>query len=206
MTDRVTLFGDSISGNCYKIQLLCAELGIDHDWQEIDILAGETHSDEFLAMNANGKIPLLRLADGRVLAESNAILSYLAYGNALSGTDAFSRAKVLQWMFFEQYSHEPYVAASRFILRYLGKSHARYATLEEKRVPGYKALDVMELMLSGSDYLLQSGYSLADIALYAYTHVAHEGGFKLDAYPHLQGWLARVASRPRHVAMQSRQV
>lgn len=203
MSDRITVFGDSISGNCYKIQLLCAELGIDYDWREIDILAGETRTDEFLAMNANGKIPLLRLADGRLLAESNAILGYLAEGTALAGGDRFARAQVLQWLFFEQYSHEPNIATSRFIMRYLGSPPERQAALEEKKVSGYKALDVLEMRLAGSDYLLDEGFTIADIALYAYTHVAHEGGFDLQAYPSLRAWLDRIAARDAHVPMRA---
>ena len=202
MTGTMTVYGDSISGNCYKIQLLCAELGIDYDWREIDILAGETRTAEFLAMNANGKIPLLRLPDGRVLAESNAILCYLAEGSALAGEDRFARAEVLQWMFFEQYSHEPNIATSRFIIRYLGNPPDRRAALEEKKAAGYKALDVMEKRLAGADYLLASGFTLADIALYAYTHVADEGGFDLQSYPAIRAWLERIAARDAHVVMQ----
>ena len=202
MTAMMTVFGDSISGNCYKIQLLCAELGIDYDWREIDILAGETRTKEFLAMNANGKIPLLRLPDGRVLAESNAILSYLAEGSALAGENRFARAEVLQWMFFEQYSHEPNIATSRFIIRYLGNPPERRAALEEKKAAGYKALDVMEKRLAGAEYLLDGGFTLADIALYAYTHVADEGGFDLQTYPAICAWLERIAARESHVIMQ----
>lgn len=203
MTGKITVFGDSISGNCYKIQLLCAELGIDYDWREVDILAGETRTKEFLAMNANGKIPLLRLPDGRVLAESNAILCYLAEGSFLAGgKDRFTRAEVLQWMFFEQYSHEPYIATARFIIRYLGNPPDRRAALEEKKAAGYKALDVMEKSLAGADYLLDCGFTLADIALYAYTHVAHEGGFDLQSYPAIRAWLERIAARDAHVVMQ----
>lgn len=202
MTGTMTVYGDSISGNCYKIQLLCAELGIDYDWREIDILAGETRTAEFLAMNANGKIPLLRLPDGRVLAESNAILCYLAEGSALAGEGRFARAEVLQWMFFEQYSHEPNIATSRFIIRYLGNPPDRRAALEEKKAAGYRALDVMEKRLAGAEYLLDSGFTLADIALYAYTHVADEGGFDLQSYPAIRAWLERVAARDAHVVMQ----
>jgi glutathione S-transferase len=203
MSNGLTIFGDSISGNCYKIQLLCAELGIDYEWREIDILAGETRTREFLAMNANGKIPLLRLADGRCLAESNAILAYLADGTALAGGDRFARAEVLQWLFFEQYSHEPNIATSRFIMRYLGNPPDRAAALAEKKAGGYKALDVMEKRLAASDYLLDAGFSIADIALYAYSHVAHEGGFDLQGYPCLRTWLDRIAARDAYVPMRA---
>ncbi len=142
--DKFVVYGDSRSGNCYKIKLLCSQLGIAYEWREVDILAGDTRTAEFLAMNANGKIPLLALPDGRYLAESNAILAYLADGAELAGSDRFLRAAVLQWMFFEQYSHEPNIATSRFIIQYLGNPPDRRAALEEKRLGGYKALDVME--------------------------------------------------------------
>ncbi len=202
MDEQILVYGDSISGNCYKIQLLCAQLDIPHDWQEIDILAGDTRSPEFLAMNANGKIPLLALPDGRYLPESNAILVYLAEGSELAGSDRFSRAQVLRWLFFEQYSHEPNIATSRFIIKYLGNPPDRQAALVEKRVGGYKALDVMEGRLDNHSFIAGPGYSIADIALYAYTHVADEGGFDLKDYPAVRAWLARVEATPGYVAMR----
>lgn len=204
MSEKLLIYGDSKSGNCYKIQLLCAELGIDYDWQEVDILAGETRTPEFLAMNANGKIPLARLADGRVLAESNAILCFLADGTALAGTDAWSRAEILQWLFFEQYSHEPNIATSRFIVRYLGNPPERRSALEEKRSAGYEALDVMESRLTAHDVVAGDDFSVADIALYAYTHVADEGGFDLAGYPAIRRWIGRIESRPAYVPMSAR--
>ena len=197
------IYGDSRSGNCYKIQLLCAELGIDHDWQEVDILAGETRTPEFLAMNPNGRIPLARFADGRYLAESNAIISYLADGTGFGGCDPWSRAEILQWLFFEQYSHEPFIATSRFIIRYLGNPPEKRAVLEEKREGGQRALAILEQQLSGKDYLLGRDMTLADIALYAYTHVADEGGFDLADYSNIRTWIARIASRPGYVPMRS---
>ena len=197
------VYGDSKSGNCYKIKLLCAELGLEFDWREVDILAGETRTEEFLAMNANGKIPLLSLPDGGFLAESNAILSYLADGTPLAGSDRFARAEVLQWMFFEQYSHEPNIATSRFIIQYLGNPPDRQQALAEKRKAGYAALGVMERRLENGDYLLNEGFTIADIALYAYTHVADEGGFELDSYPAIREWLARIAARERYVPMEA---
>ena len=203
MKKELLIIGDSKSGNCYKIQLLCAELGIDYQWREVDILAGETRTPEFLAMNANGKIPLARLPDGRFLAESNAILAYLADGTALAGTDRYTRAEVLQWLFFEQYSHEPNIATSRFIIQYLGNPPGKQAALQEKRTGGYKALDVMEERLSGHDYFCDTGFTIADIALYAYTHVADEGGFDLEAYTSVRSWLKRIAAREAHVAMRA---
>ncbi len=205
MIDQIILvYGDSISGNCYKIQLLCAQLDIPHDWQEVDILKGDTRTDEFLEMNANGKIPLLALSDGRYLAESNAILAYLAEGSELAGSDRFSRAQVLQWMFFEQYSHEPNIATSRFIIKYLGSPPDRQAALEEKRVGGYKALDVMENQLGDHTFIAGTKYSIEDIALYAYTHVADDGGFDLKEYPEVRAWLGRVEATPAYVPMRSK--
>ncbi len=202
MTDeKILVYGDSISGNCYKIQLLCSQLDIPYDWQEVDILQGDTRTDEFLAMNANGKIPLLALPDGRYLVESNAILVFLADGSELAGFDSFSRAKVLQWMFFEQYSHEPNIATSRFIIQYLGSPPERQAALEEKRVGGYKALAVMEGQLEDNSFIAGPDYSIADIALYAYTHVANEGGFDLKDYPSVRAWLERVEGTQGFVAM-----
>ena len=203
MTDeRILIYGDSISGNCYKLQLLCAQLDIPYDWQEVDILKGDTRTNEFLAMNANGKIPLLALPDGRYLAESNAILSYLSADSELAGGDQFARAEVLQWMFFEQYSHEPNIATSRFIVKYLGSPPDRQDALEEKRVAGYKALDVMEGQLGDNEFIAGPKYSIADIALYAYTHVAADGGFDLKDYSAIREWLSRVEATPGYIPMR----
>ena len=205
MTDKkILVYGDSISGNCYKIQLLCSQLNIPYDWQEMDILAGDTRTSEFLAMNANGRVPLLVLPDGRYLAESNAILCYLAAESELAGRDRFARAEILQWMFFEQYSHEPNIATSRFIVKYLGSPPDRLAALEEKRVAGYKALDVMEKQLGDEAFIAGPKYSIADIALYAYTHVADDGGFDLKEYPDIRAWLGRVEATPAYVPMRSK--
>ncbi len=202
MTDRpVRLYGDSRSGNCYKLKLLCAEMDIGYEWQEVDILAGDTRTPEFLLMNPNGRIPLLELPDGRHLAESNAILCYLADGSEFLGGTAFDRAIVLQWLFFEQYSHEPYIATSRFIIQYLGTPPERAAELEQKKAGGYQALGVMETALADHDWLTGDRFTIADIALYAYTHVADEGGFSLADYPQVRAWLERVRTRPKHVPM-----
>lgn len=201
MSDGLRVYGDSKSGNCYKVQLTAAELGLDYEWQEIDILAGESRTPEFLAMNPNGRIPLARLPDGRYLAESNAIISYLADGTELAGSDPWSRAEVLQWMFFEQYSHEPNIATSRFIIKYLGNPPDRRAALAEKKKAGYQALDVMEGQLADRNFMTGDRFTLADIALYAYTHVAHEGDFSLEDYPAIRGWMDRIAARDRYVAM-----
>lgn len=192
MSNRIELYGDSISGNCYKLQLACAQLDIDYTWHEIDILAGGSRTEEFLAMNPNGRVPLMALPDGRYLSESNAILCYLADDSALDGDDRFERANVLRWMFFEQYSHEPYIATSRFIIQYLGRPEEREGDLESRRGGGYMALDVMEQELTDNDFVANDKYSIADIALYAYTHVADEGGFDLGNYPQIRAWLERV--------------
>lgn len=197
------VWGDSKSGNCYKIRHLCAELGVDYEWQEVDILAGETRTPEFLAMNPNGKIPLVRLDDGRTLAESNAILAWLADGSPLAGTDRYERAVVLQWMFFEQYSHEPNIATSRFILRYLGNPPDRKAVLAEKHVAGERALGVMEQRLSTNDFMAGPRFTIADIALFAYTQVADEGGFDLGPFAAIRAWIERIVRRPRFVPMQA---
>jgi glutathione S-transferase len=204
LTDVIQFHGDSISGNCYKLQLACSELGIEYEWHELDILAGDTRSDEFLALNPNGKVPLMVLADGRCLPESNAILSYLAAETELAGDDRYARANVLQWLFFEQYSHEPFIATSRFIVKYLGSPPERETELEAQQPGGYKALAVMEQQLQAQDFLANDKYSIADIALFAYTHVAHEGGFELTEFPSVRRWLRRVDSRPRFTPMRSR--
>ena len=196
------IYGDPISGNCYKLQLVCAQLGIEHTWHETDIMAGDTRSEEFLAMNPNGKVPLLALGDGRFLPESNAILCYLADGSVLFDGDRLERANALQWLFFEQYSHEPYIATSRFIVRYLGNPPERRDDLEAKRAGGYKALDIMEQHLSTEDFFANNRYSIADIALFAYTHVAHEGGFTLDGHPHIRSWIDRVTNTDGFVRMK----
>ncbi len=198
---KLKIYADSRSGNCYKIQLLCAEMGIDYDWQEVDILAGETRTPEFLAMNANGRIPLLALPDGRYLAESNAILFFLADGSEFFAGDAYSRAEILQWMFFEQYSHEPNIATSRFIIKYLGSPPERHASLEQKRAAGQQALAVMERQLLRHPYIVGDKYNIADIALFAYTHVADEGGFSLSDYPAIQAWIEHIERRPKFVPM-----
>lgn len=198
---KLKIYGDSRSGNCYKIQLLCAEMGTEYDWQEVDILAGDTRTPHFLAMNANGRIPLLALPDGRYLPESNAILFYLADGSEFFAGDAYARAEILQWMFFEQYSHEPNIATSRFIIKYLGNPPDRQASLEEKKSGGYQALAIMEQELLRHPFIAGEIFTIADIALFAYTHVADEGGFSLDDYPAIREWIERIAGRPNYVPM-----
>lgn len=196
------IYGDERSGNCYKLKLACALLDIPHQWVPVDILAAETRAPGFLAMNPNGKIPLLELEDGRYLAESNAILNYLVRGSRLEPEDAFAQAQVQQWQFFEQYSHEPYIAVARYIALYLGLPEERAAEYRQKQEGGHRALKVMEQALSKASFLVAEHLSAADIALYAYTHVAHEGGFDLEPYPAVRRWLERVAAEPRYVAMR----
>ena len=198
---KVTFYGDSISGNCYKLKLAATQLGIDFEWREIDILAGESRTPEFLAMNPNGRVPLMALPDGRYLAESNAILSWLADGHTMAGGDRYGRASVLSWMCFEQYSHEPYVATARFIIRYLGNPEDRQDDLAAKQKSGYQALDVMERHLSAHDFFANDAYSIADIALFAYTHVADEGGYDLANYDSINAWMVRVRATENFVPM-----
>lgn len=204
MSNKIEIYGDSISGNCYKLQLACAQLGIDHVWHELDLLKGAARTEEFRAMNPNGKTPLLKLADGRFLPESNAILYYLAQGTPFFSEDPYEAASILSWMCFEQYSHEPYIAVARFIVVYLGNPPEEKENLESKRPGGYKALKVMEEQLSENDFIANNRYSIADIALYAYTHAAHEGGFDLSKYSSVRAWLNRVEEQPGFVPMSNR--
>ncbi|WP_278959406.1 glutathione S-transferase family protein [Aquipseudomonas alcaligenes] len=195
------VYGDYRSGNCYKVKLMLHLLGREYQWLPIDILKGETQTAEFLAKNPNGKIPVLELEDGTFLWESNAILNFLADGSEFIPNEPRLRTQMLQWQFFEQYSHEPYVAVARFIQLYQGMPEARREEYEVCHVRGHKAFRVMEQQQQRTPYLVGEQYTLADIALYAYTHVAHEGGFDLSGYPAINAWLARIASHPRHVTM-----
>ncbi|HXV24054.1 MAG TPA: glutathione S-transferase family protein [Alphaproteobacteria bacterium] len=192
------------SGNGYKVRLLLAQLGIAYEYIEKDIMKGETRAPEFLALNPNGRIPVLQLEDGTALAESNAILFYLAEGTPYLPADRLDRARVLQWLFFEQYSHEPYIAVARFLLRHTAADDPRRGMLEQRQKGGYAALDVMEGHLAERLFFVAGRYSIADIALYAYTHVADQGGFELGSYPALRAWLARVEAQPGYVRMLPR--
>ena len=196
------IYGDTRSGNCYKLKLVCSLLQIEHEWIHTDILAGDTQTAAFREKNPNAKIPLLELENGECLSESNAILNYLASASALLPEDPFLFARVLQWQFFEQYSHEPYIAVARFIARYLGMPEDRKAEYESKQAGGHKALAIMEAQLAKSDYLVGESFSTADISLYAYTHVAEEGGFELSGYPAILRWLSRVQAQPGYCGMQ----
>jgi glutathione S-transferase len=186
------------SGNGYKVRLLLTQLGRAFERVELDILKGETRTAAFLEKNPNGRIPLLELANGEFLAESDAILFYLADGTAFLPSDRFDRARVLQWMFFEQYSHEPNIATVRFWM-HSEMTAERRAMLDGKRRLGYAALGVMEQHLRGRTFFVGERYSIADIALYAYTHVADEGGFDLGRFPIVREWLERVRSQPRYI-------
>lgn len=195
------VYGDILSGNCYKIKLMLEFLSLPHTWQHVDILAGETKLDTFLAINGNGKVPVLQISEHEFLSESNAILNYLAEGSSWLPDSGLPRAKVLQWQFFEQYSHEPYIAVARYLNRYLGLPVERMDEYRSKQQGGHKALAVMERQLEESAYLVGASPSIADISLYAYTHVAHEGGFDLSGYPSIKQWLDRFSNLPRYVAM-----
>lgn len=195
------IYGDRQSGNCYKVQLTCALLNIDHIWVDVDILAGGTQTAAFLGMNPNGKIPLLEFEQGEQLAESNAIINYLAQGTELYPGDALQQARIQQWQFFEQYSHEPYIAVARFINKYLGLPDERREEYLAKQEGGHKALRVMENQLSNTLFLTDNQCTTADLSLYAYTQVAHEGGFDLNTYPSIQAWLCRITQLPGFIAM-----
>jgi len=190
------------SGNGFKVRLLLSQLGTPVERIEMNILEGETRTKDFLARNPNGRIPLLEFEDGRTLAESNAILYFLAQGTAFWPEDPFLRAQVLQWMCFEQYSHEPYIAVLRF-WAFAGELGEHETEIEDRRKRGEDALDVMEEHLHGKTFFVGERYSIADIALYAYTHVAHEGGFDLSGRPKVRAWLARVADQPGSVAIDA---
>ncbi|MGX1199065.1 glutathione S-transferase family protein [Parvibaculum sp. MBR-TMA-1.3b-4.2] len=206
-SDTMRLYQMQDSGNCYKPRLLAHMTGRELELVDIDILKGESRTPDFLAKNPNGRVPVLELEDGRLLAESNAMLFHLAQGTPFWPDDAFEQAQVLQWMFFEQYSHEPYIAVARYwrSIRPGGAEEAR-DRFPEWHDRGYQALDVMERQLAAQDWFVGTRMTIADIALYAYSHVAHEGGFSLDAYPAVRNWIARVEARPLYVPMSWRPV
>lgn len=195
------VYGDYNSGNCYKIKLMLNLLGAEYEWVPVDILKGETETEAFLAKNPNGKIPVLELEDGTCLWESNAILNFLAEGTPYLLTEPRLRTQMLQWQFFEQYSHEPTLAVARFIQFYLGLPEERMEEYHSLHRRGNKALKVMEQQLQRTPFLVGDSFSIADIALYAYTHVADQGGFDLAQFPAIQAWLARVKQQPGYVGM-----
>lgn len=189
------------SGNCYKIRLLLTQLQIPFECHEIDILSGESRTEAFLNINPNGRIPVLELAPGDYLSESNAILAYLAEDTPFDFSDRRSRAAVWQWLFFEQYSHEPYIATSRFWRAILKDPDTYREALQQKQAPGYAALGVLDRALKQSDFLVENRYSIADVALFAYTHVAGEGGFDLAPFPHILAWIDRIKAQPNYISI-----
>ena len=197
------IYGDGRSGNCYKLQLLMSLLDREYDWVPVNILAGETQTDVFRQLNPNGKIPLLVTDEGDTLSESNAILNFLAEGSQLLPEDPWQRARVLQWQFFEQYSHEPYIAVARYINLYLGLPEERKDEYQAKQAGGHRALAVMEQQLEQNPFLCGGEVTIADLSLYAYTHVAHEGGFDLHAYSAIRRWLERIEQLPGYVPMRA---
>jgi glutathione S-transferase len=198
----LTVYDFTGSGNGYKVWLLMRQLGLPYKRIERNILKGETRTPEFLKKNPNGRIPTLELDDGTFLFESGAILWYLAEDTQFAPADRMARAKTLQWMFFEQYSHEPYIAVARFWKHFFDRlTPQQEAALPDLMKKGYAAFDVMEKHLATHTFFVDNRYGLADIALYAYTHVAHEGAFDLSRYPHITTWLARVKAQPGHVTI-----
>ena len=202
----ITVHGFSASGNCHKVRLLLEQLGCEYRWIEVDSSKGETRTAAFLAKNPNGRVPLIELDDGRIMVESNAILYWLAEGmpaasNSFLPDDTWQKAQALSWMFFEQYSHEPYIAVARFIRGWTPADSPRRAELPQCHARGYQALGVMERHLSAQPWFTGRGYGIADIALFAYTDVAADGGFDLAPYPAIRDWLARVRKTPGFIAL-----
>jgi glutathione S-transferase len=200
-TRILTVYGTADSGNSYKVRLALEQLGLAYRWVEVDTARGGTRTPEFLSINPNGKVPTLALESGGFLPESNAILCYLAEGSPLMPADRLGRARALQWMFFEQYSHEPYVAVARAILHAQPPDPPRRAELPRLHERGHQALGVMEQHLAREPFFAAGRYSVADIALFAYTHCAADGGFDLGRYPAIRAWLDRVRSQPRFVPL-----
>ena len=194
------LYNSQVSGNCYKVRLLFAHLGLDYERREVSVVDRSDRAELLGDLNPGLRVPTLVLDDGRPLADSDAILCYFAEGTQYLPDDRYERAQVLQWLFFEQYSHEPNLAVVRFWVAF-AETPPPEAEIEARRGAGYAALSAMERHLSSRTFFVGERYTVADIALYAYTHVAHEGGFDLARYPAVQAWLARVAARPGHVAM-----
>jgi glutathione S-transferase len=200
----VLLYNSQVSGNCYKVRLLFAHLAIDYERQEVSVTDRSNRPELLGGLNPALRVPTLVLDDGRSLGESSAIIWYFGEGTRFVPDDQYERAQVLQWMFFEQYDHEPAIAVVRFWLAYSGRPRQDFADrLDERFAAGYRALDALERGLEGRTWLVGDGMTLADIALYAYTHVADEGGFELGRYPAIGEWLGRVASEPGHVPIDA---
>jgi len=199
----VLLYDSPVSGNCYKVRLLFAYLGIEVERQTVDVVDRSNRRELLGELNPGLRVPTLVLDDGRPLGESGAILWYFGEGTRFVPEDRYERAQVLQWMFFEQYDHEPAIAVVRFWLAYSGRPEAFADRLEERTAAGYRALDAMERHLADREFFVGSGPTLADIALYAYTHVAGEGGFDLERYPSVRRWLDRVSALPGHIPIDA---
>jgi glutathione S-transferase len=199
----VLLYDSPVSGNCYKVRLILAYLGLPYERRTMDVADRTNRADVLGGLNPALRVPTLVLDDGRALAESGAILWYFGEGTALVPADRYERAQMLQWMFFEQYDHEPSIAVVRFWVAYSGRPEEFADRLADRTAAGYGALDAMERHLAGREFLVGVSPTLADIALYAYTHVAPEGGFDLTGYPAIAAWLERVAAMPRHVSIDA---
>jgi len=192
----IRVYGMSGSGNCHKVRMVLEALRQPYEWNEINPKKGETKTASFLAMNPNGQVPAVLLDDGDALVESNAIMFYFAEGTTLIPSDRLARARMLQWLFFEQYSHEPYIAVARALRKFHPDPASQQAVIESKMAGGYRALEIMEGRLAESPFFAGERFSIADMGLYAYTHVAEEGGFDLERFPAIEAWLARVEAQP----------
>jgi glutathione S-transferase len=200
----VLLYNSQVSGNCYKVRLLLAHLGIEYERQEVSVADRSNRPALLGSLNPALRVPTLVLDDGRSLGESGAIMWFFGEGTRFIPEDPYARAQMLQWMFFEQYDHEPAIAVVRFWLRYSDRPREDFADrLDERVAAGYRALDALERHLDGRSWLVGDGMTLADIALYAYTHVADEGGFEMERYPAIERWLGRVAGEPGHVPIDA---
>ena len=197
------LYDSPVSGNCYKVRLLLAHLGIPYERRTMDVADRSNRPEVLGGLNPSLRVPTLVLDDGRSLGESGAILWYFGEGTRFVPGDPYGRAGVLQWMFFEQYDHEPAIAVARFWLAYSGRPEAFEPQREERTKAGYRALDALERGLAGRDWLVGEVFTIADISLYAYTHVAPEAGIELEPYPAIRAWLARIASEPGHVSIDA---
>ncbi|WP_246836103.1 glutathione S-transferase family protein [Leptospira yasudae] len=196
------VFGMTVSGNCHKIKSILTLLDLPFEWIEIDTRKGETKTPEFLKINPNGKIPVLQLADGTNIPESNAILYYLARDTEFFSKDLLEQTRILEWLFFEQYSHEPYVAVNRWLMKYSVDGRENSSVLENNRVKGNKAFAVMDDHLRDKNFFVGERLTIADIALYAYSHVAEDGGFSFETFPNVRRWLENVRSYPKMISIQ----
>jgi len=200
---QMLLYNSAVSGNCYKVRLLAAQLGLPLELHELSVVDRSDRPDVIGELNPALRVPTLVLDDGRGLPESNAILWYLGDGSEYVPTDRYERAQVLQWQFFEQYQHEPAIAVARFLLAYSGEAEKHADRIEREIRNGYAVLDIMDRYLANHTYFVAERYSIADITLFAYTHVAPEGGFDLEGYPAIRAWLARVAAQAGHITIDA---